>query len=168
MGSFLPGQGSPNLFMCVLVLLLNLVFRQERFNRFLWFLESVIKNGGNLRNRYLFSLFSFGIKFFEISAYLKICTFTKDVNNLETPWLQFFSLTAADKPQSSQLLCICTFEVNRDHTTRCTKCWCNLTLKCYANTFVKVDAQIEKDCRRTICYLKGYSYFHFELNAGWD
>ena len=30
--------------------------------------------------------------------------------------------------------------------------------KCYANTFVKVDAQIEEDCRQTISYLKGYSY----------
>ena len=33
-----------------------------------------------------------------------------------------------------------------------------LTLKCYANTFVKVDAQIEEDSRQTIYYLKGYSY----------
>ena len=30
--------------------------------------------------------------------------------------------------------CICKFEVNRDHTTGCTKCLSNLTLKCYANT----------------------------------
>ena len=33
----------------------------------------------------------------------------------------------------------------------------NLTLKFYANTFVKVDAQIEEECRRTISYLKGWS-----------
>ena len=33
----------------------------------------------------------------------------------------------------------------------------NLTLKCNANTFVKVDAQIEENCRRTISYLQGYS-----------
>ena len=30
-------------------------------------------------------------------------------------------------------------------------------MKCYANTFVKVDAQIEEECRQTISYLKGYS-----------
>ena len=42
--------------------------------------------------------------------------------------------------------------------TRCTKCWSNIALKCYANTFVKVDAQILDICRRTIPYLKGYSY----------
>ena len=28
----------------------------------------------------------------------------------------------------------------------------------YVNTFVKVDTQIEEDCRQTISYLKGYSY----------
>ena len=39
----------------------------------------------------------------------------------------------------------------------CTKCWSNLTLKCNANTFVKVDAKVKKECRRTICYLQGYS-----------
>ena len=38
----------------------------------------------------------------------------------------------------------------------CTKCWSNLTLKCNANTFVKVDAKVKKECRRTI-YLQGYS-----------
>ena len=42
--------------------------------------------------------------------------------------------------------------------TRCTKCWSNIALKCYLNTFVKVDAQILDNCRRTIPYLKGYSY----------
>ena len=50
--------------------------------------------------------------------------------------------------------CICKFEVNRDHTTGCTKCLSNLTLKCYANIFVKVDAQIFEGCRRAISYLK--------------
>ena len=41
---------------------------------------------------------------------------------------------------------ICKSEVNRDHTTRCTKCCMplKLTSKCHANTFVKVDAQIKK------------------------
>ena len=28
----------------------------------------------------------------------------------------------------------------------------------YVNTFVKVDTEIEEDCRQTISYLKGYSY----------
>ena len=40
---------------------------------------------------------------------------------------------------------------------RCIKCWSNLTLKCNANTFVKVDAKVKKECRWTICYLQGYS-----------
>ena len=52
---------------------------------------------------------------------------------------------------------ICKFEGNRDRRTRCTKCWSNLTLKCYANTFVKVDARIKVECRQTISNLKGYS-----------
>ena len=47
--------GGPNLFICVLVMFLNCVFQQEQFNRFLWFLASVIKNGGTLRTCYLFS-----------------------------------------------------------------------------------------------------------------
>ena len=45
----------PNLFICALVMFLNRVFRQERFNRFLWFLASLIKNSRTLRNCYLFS-----------------------------------------------------------------------------------------------------------------
>ena len=53
---------------------------------------------------------------------------------------------------------MCKFEGNRDRRTRCTKCWSNVTLKCYANTFVKVDTRIEVECRQTISYLKGYSY----------
>ena len=43
-------------------------------------------------------------------------------------------------------------------TTRCTKCWLNLTLKCYPIIFVKADAQIEEECLPTIFYLQGYSY----------
>ena len=51
---------------------------------------------------------------------------------------------------------MCKFE---DHTTRCTKCWSHLTLKYYANTFEKANAQlVELECRRTISYLKGYCY----------
>ena len=48
------------------------------------------------------------------------------------------------------------FKVNLDHATRCTKCWSNLTLKCYAYTFVK--AQLEEECRQTIFFFKGHSY----------
>ena len=44
--------GGPNLFICVLVMFLNCVFQQEQFNRFLWFLASVIKNGGTLTTCY--------------------------------------------------------------------------------------------------------------------
>ena len=43
------------------------------------------------------------------------------------------------------------------------RCWSNLTLKCYANTFANLDSQIEKECRRAISYLKGYS--HPKLNC---
>ena len=52
-----PGSryGGPNLFICALVMFLNRVFRQEWFNRFLWFLASLIKNGRTLRKCYLFS-----------------------------------------------------------------------------------------------------------------
>ena len=52
----------------------------------------------------------------------------------------------------------------RGRRTRCTKCWSNLTLKCYANTSVKVDTRIEVECRQTISYLKGCSYLSAVLN----
>ena len=48
---------------------------------------------------------------------------------------------------------MCKFE---DHTTRCTKCRSHLTLKYYANTFEKPNAQLVEEYRRTISYLKGY------------
>ena len=70
----------------------------------------------------------------------------KNVNNLETLQDRFFSN-----------FYICKFEVNRDGRTRYAKSWSNLTLKCNANTFVKVDAQIEENGQRTISDLKGYS-----------
>ena len=40
-----------------------------------------------------------------------------------------------------------TKEVNRDHRTHCANSWSNLTLKCNANTFVKVDTKIVDNCR---------------------
>ena len=51
----------------------------------------------------------------------------------------------------------CRLVVTVELFDRCTKCWSNLTLKCNANTFVKADAKIKKECRRTISYLQGYS-----------
>ena len=33
-----------------------------------------------------------------------------------------------------------------------------IRLKCYANRFVKVNAQTEEENRRTISFLRGYSY----------
>ena len=63
-------------------------------------------------------------------------------------------LTSGNKPQSSF---ICKFEGRGNRRTHCTKCWSNLTLKCNVNTFVKTDAQIREECRRTISYLQGYS-----------
>ena len=58
---------------------------------------------------------------------------------------------------------ICKFEVNRDRRTRCTNSWSTLTWKCNANIFVEVDAQMEENCRRTISYLKGYSFPKLQL-----
>ena len=45
----------PNLFICWLVVFVNRVFWQERFDRFLLFLASLIRNGRTLRNCYWFS-----------------------------------------------------------------------------------------------------------------
>ena len=80
---------------------------------------------------------------------------TKNVNNFKTLrqiflYLQQISLRAF-------YFYICKFEVNRDRRTRCKKCWSNLTFKCNAKTFVKVDTQMEEDCRQTISYLREYS-----------
>ena len=47
---------------------LNHVFRQEWFNRFPWFVVSLIKNGRTLRKCYI--CFLVGIKTFEILAYI--------------------------------------------------------------------------------------------------
>ena len=63
-----------------------------------------------------------------------------------------FSLTLANNPQNSLVF---KFKVNCDGNVKLTAQ--NLTLKCNAYTSVKVDAQIEEECRRTISYLQGYS-----------
>ena len=127
-------------------------FQQERFNQFLWFLASLIKNSGTLRKCYLFSCSYKNT--WDIGIYLKP-HFMKNVEN--------FKILQQIFPQHHHislrtLIFICKFEVNGDHKTYCTECWSNLILKCYANIFVKVDAQTEKECRQTIFYLKGYSY----------
>ena len=84
------------LILYALVMFLNRVFRKEWFNRFPWFLASLIKNGRTLRKCYIFS--------------------------------------------------------------RWTNSWSNLTLKCNANTFVKIDARIEgKLPADYISYLQGHS-----------
>ena len=51
------------------------------------------------------------------------------------------------------------FEINRDRRSRCTNSWSNLTLKCKDNTFVKADAQIEENCRRTMHVLSARVFF---------
>ena len=51
------------------------------------------------------------------------------------------------------------FEINRDRRSRCTNSWSNLTLKCNNNTFVKADAQIEENCRRTMNVLSARVFF---------
>ena len=67
-------------YLCACWLCLNCVFQQKRFNRFLLFLASLIKNGRTLRNHYLFSFWY--KKVWDIGIYLKP-NFAKNVNNFE-------------------------------------------------------------------------------------
>ena len=99
-------------------------------------------------------------------CYLFSCRYknARDIGIFQTAFSQGMSitskrydrpfLTSGNKPQSSF---ICKFEGRGNRRTHCTKCWSNLTLKCNVNTFVKTDAQIREECRRTISYLQGYS-----------
>ena len=65
----------------------------------------------------------------------------------------FLYYISADKPQSSlSLKSIVTVGLAAQNAH-----WSNFTLQSNANTFVKVDAQIEEECRRTLSYLQGYS-----------
>ena len=65
----------------------------------------------------------------------------------------FLYYISADKPQSSlSLKSIVTVELAAQNAH-----WSNFTSQCNANVFVKVDAQIEEECRRTTSYLQGYS-----------
>ena len=61
-----------NLFNCGLVMFFNRVFRQQRFDQFLLFLASLIKN-----NKYFLG----GIKTFEISAYVENHIFSSCIAN---------------------------------------------------------------------------------------
>ena len=94
---------------------------------FVMILASLITNRRTLRKRYLFSV---GINTFEISGiYLKL-HFNKNVHTFKIlrqsfPLLQKISLIALSSFISDE------FEVNRDLTTRCTKCWSTLTSKFY-------------------------------------
>ena len=77
----------------------------------------------------------------------------KNVKNVRILYDRF-SLSAADKPQSSLVL---------NRLVSCSQSWPYNSLPktpahlWKANTFVKVDAQIEEDYRQTIIYLKQYS-----------
>ena len=53
---------------------------------------------------------------------------------------------------------ICKFEVNHDHATRCTGCWSNLTLKCYATIWESWCTSGGRVLKDYISYLKGYYY----------
>ena len=65
----------------------------------------------------------------------------------------FLYYISADKPQSSlSLKSIVTVELAAQNAH-----WSNFTSQCNPNVFVKVDAQIEEECRRTTSYLQGYS-----------
>ena len=66
--------GGQNPFICTLVMFLNRILREEWFNRFLWFLVYLIKNGWKENAIYFF----IGRKTFEISAYVLKRLFTKN------------------------------------------------------------------------------------------
>jgi len=68
-----------------------------------------------------------------------------------------FSVTSANKTVRSLVLFLWAWSQSWPYNSL-HKCWTNLTLKCYPNTFVEVDAQIVEGCQQIITYLKGYSY----------
>ena len=80
----------------------KLRFSAERFNRFLWFFASSIKNGRTLRNCCLF--YSWYKNVWDISICLEPHFYEKkNVNNFATLKTDF-SLTSANKPQGSLVL----------------------------------------------------------------
>ena len=76
------------------------VFQNKRFNRFLWFLAYQINNNGTLRKCYFFSCRHKNL--WDIGIYLKPHFYEKckQLRNATT----YFSLTSANKPQSSLVL----------------------------------------------------------------
>ena len=119
-------------------------------NDFYDFLASLVKDGITIRKCYLFFL---GIKSFEISAYVKNAFLQKMSITWKLYDRFFLYYISADKPQSSlSLKSIVTVELAAQNAH-----WSNFTSQCNANVFVKVDAQIEEECRRTTSYLQGYS-----------
>ena len=108
---------------------LNRVFRQEWFNRFPWFLASLITNGRTLRKCYLFScryknVWDIGIRL--KPHFYKKCQAFRNPNT-------DFSRTSANRPQSSPVL---------------------YDNKCNTYTFVKGDARIEGNCLRASVWSK--------------
>ena len=124
------------------------------FNRFLWFLAYLINNNGTLWKCYLFSCRYKNL--WDIGIYLKPHFLRKMYVTLKFHDIFFpnFSKQASELSSftSSSLNAIVTVELAAQNAGQI------LTLKCYANTFVRVDAQIEEECRQTISYLKGYAY----------
>ena len=133
---------------------MTVMFRREWFNWFLWILASLIKNGRTLRKCYLFSYRYKNV--WDIGICLKPHFYKKCVNNFKTLGQSFLELRQISL-RALQFY-ICKFEINCYRRTRCTNSWSNLTSKCNANTFVKVDALIEGNYRRTISYLQGCSW----------
>ena len=132
------------------------VFQQERLNRFLWVLPSLTKNDRTFRKYHLFSCTR--KNFWDIGKMMQNRIFTKNVNIFWNPGTDF-PLSSASRPQWSLVLYHSARHSLKSwpsYTTRCAKCWSNLTWKCYANTFGKVDAQLVKECWRTISYRKFY------------
>ena len=78
----------------------DLRLQNERFNRFLWFLASIINNNETLRKCYLFSCRYKNLC--DIGIYLKPYFYEK-CKELRNPTTNF-SLTSANKPQNSLVL----------------------------------------------------------------
>ena len=125
---------------------LNRVFRQEWFNRFLWLLVSLVRTV-ELWGDVIYSLI--GIKMLRYRHMFKTA-FLQKMSIISKPYDKIFS--SANKPQSSLVLYLRVWN-------QCTNSWSNLTLKCNINTFVKADAQIEENCRRTMNVLSARVFF---------
>ena len=107
-------------------------------------LASLINNNGNLRKCYLFIYRHIFKTAFLRKMYITSKSYDRFFPNFSKQASELSSFTSAS------LKATVTVELAAQNAGQ--------ALKCYANTFVKVDAQIEEDCRHTIAYLKGYSY----------